>query len=119
MKLYGTAGLTPEEQDTVAVIEELSNGDLIFAGETHGTGTGGQDMWVLKTNAQGEIPNCGLAMDFPEWLGRTDDVSPAMGTLALEGISINEREASPSFEEEQSPFGNAAARTYSLCSPSP
>jgi hypothetical protein len=119
MKLYGTAGSTPEEQDTVAVIEELSNGDLIFAGETHGTGTGGPDMWILKTNAQGEIPNCGLAIDVPEWLGRTDDVSPAMEMLAFEGISIIEREESPSFEEEQSLFGNAAARTYSLCAARP
>jgi len=54
-KVYATEG-----QDAVAVIQELSNGDLIFAGRTSGAGTGGQDMWVLKTNAQGEIPNCGL-----------------------------------------------------------
>jgi hypothetical protein len=103
----------------VSVIQELSNGDLIFAGQTNGTGTGGQDMWILKTNAQGEIPNCSLALDVPEWLGRTDDVSPAVETLALEGISIMEREGSSSFEEEQSLFGNASARTYSLCAARP
>jgi hypothetical protein len=119
MKLYGTAGSTSEQQDSVVVIEELSNGDLIFAGQTHGTGTRSQDMWVLKTNARGEIPNCGLAIDFPEWLGRTDDVSTAIETLALEGMSIIEREESPSFEEEQSLFGNASARTYSLCAARP
>lgn len=62
-KLYATEGEEPEGQDAVTFIQELSNGDLIFAGQTSGAGTGDQDMWVLKTNAQGEIPNCGLVFD--------------------------------------------------------
>ena len=119
MKLYGTAGSHPDGRDAIAVIQELPNGDLIFAGQTNGAGTGGQDMWVLKTNAQGEIPNCGLALDTPEWLGRTGDVSAEIETVALAGVSLMEREESPSLEDELRPFGNAAARTYSLCSPSP
>ena len=58
MKMYATEG-----EDAISVIQELSNGDLIFVGHTSGAGTGGQDMWVLKTNAQGEIPNCSLMFD--------------------------------------------------------
>ena len=119
MKMYATKGEDPEGQDAVHLIQELSNGDLLFAGQTSGAGTGGQDMWVLKTNAQGEIPNCGLALDIPEWLGRIGDSSPEDETIALAGISSMEREASSSFEDELRPFGNATARTYSLCSPSP
>ena len=114
MKLYGTEG-----QDTVTVIHELSNGDLIFAGQTNGAGTGNQDMWILKMNAQGEIPNCGLALDIPEWLRRTGAVSPEVETIALEEVSLIEPEKSPSFEDEQRPFGDAAARAYPLCLPSP
>jgi hypothetical protein len=62
-KLFATEGQDPEGLDVVTVIRELSNGDLIFAGQTSGAGTGSQDMWVIKTNAQGEIPNCGLVFD--------------------------------------------------------
>jgi hypothetical protein len=90
MKLYGTAGSYPDGRDAVAVIQELPNGDLIFAGQTNGAGTGSQDMWVLKTNAQGEIPNCGLALDIPEWLGRTSGVSPEVETIALDAVSLIE-----------------------------
>jgi len=59
-KVFATEGQDQEGQDAVAVIQELSNGDLIFAAQNSGAGTGDQDMWVLKTNAQGEIPNCSL-----------------------------------------------------------
>ena len=114
VKLYGTEG-----RDAVAVIHELSNGDLIFAGQSNGIGTGNQDMWVLKTNAQGEIPNCGLALDMPGPSGNPAVFSSGVNTIALEEISVIARETRPSFEDEQSPFGDAAARTYSLCSPSP
>ena len=80
-KLYATEG-----QDAVTVIQELSNGDLIFAGHTRGAGIGGQDMWVIKTDAQGEIPNCGLVFDgsagvfgsFPEVETRTLEVDPRL-----------------------------------------
>jgi len=113
MKLYGTEG-----QDAISVIHELSNGDLIFAGQTNGTGTGDQDMWILKTNSQGEIPNCGLALDTPEWLGRTGDFSPEVETIAFEGVSLIERGNSPIFDDESTLY-DAAARTYPLCSPSP
>ena len=57
-KLYATEGL-----DAVTDIRELANGDLIVAGHTRGAGIGGQDLWVLKTNARGDIPNCGLVLD--------------------------------------------------------
>ena len=97
-KVYATKG-----EDAVNLIRELSNGDLLFAGHTSGTGTGGQDMWVLKTNAQGEIPNCGLMLDGDTGLfGR----APELHTLPL-------------FEEEPRPSGGADARAYPLCSPSP
>ena len=118
-KLYGTAGQNPEGKHAVAIIEELPNGDLIFAGQTNGTGTGGQDMWILKTNAQGEIPNCGLALYIPGSTGNPAFFSPGVETIALEEISVIARETRPSFEEEQSPFGNATARTYSLCAARP
>ena len=71
MKLYRTEG-----KDAVAAIQELSNGHLIFAGQTSGAGTGGQDMWILKTNAQGEIPNCGHARDIGGSWSREHVVSP-------------------------------------------
>ena len=117
MKVYGSAGWDPVGQDAVDVIQELSNGDLIFAGHTNGAGTGGQDMWVLKTNAQGEIPNCSLALDDRDiWTG---GVSPEVETIALERVSVIERETIPILEDEQRPFGDAAARAYPLCSPSP
>ena len=116
MKVYGTAGWDPEGQDAVDVIQELSNGDLIFAGHTNGAGTGTDDMWVLKTNAQGEIPNCSLALDDQGvW---AVGVSSQAETIALEGISVSEREMSPIFEDDQRPFGDADARVIPLCSPS-
>lgn len=82
MKMYATEGQDPEGQDTIAVIQELSNGDLIFAGHTSGAGTGAQDMWVLNMNAEGEVPNCSLMFDdaagsygyFPEVETRTLEV---------------------------------------------
>ena len=74
-------------------------------------------MWILKTNAQGEIPNCSLALDDRDvWTG---GVSPEVETIALEGISVVEREEIPFFEDEQRPFGDAGAQTIPLCSPSP
>ena len=80
-KLYATEG-----QDAVTVIRELANGDLIFAGHTRGAGIGGQDLWVLKTNAGGDIPNCGLVFDgsaavygnFPEVETTTLEVDPRL-----------------------------------------
>jgi hypothetical protein len=113
MKRYGTEG-----KDAVAVIQELSNGDLIFAGRTNGAGTGRQDMWVLKTNAQGEIPDCGHALgSFKGTPGGV--VSPEVETMALDGVSVSEREEIPRFEDEQRPFGDADARVIPLCLPSP
>jgi LysM repeat protein len=111
-KLYGEEG-----QDAVAVIDELSNGDLIFAGHTNGAGTGGEDLWVLKTNAQGEIPNCGLALDIPA--GRTSAISPEVETIALEGISVSERETILIFEDEQRAFSDADAQAIPLCAARP
>jgi len=117
MKVYGSAGWDPEGQDAVDVIQELSNGDLIFAGHTNGAGTGTDDMWVLKTNDSGEIPNCSLALESRDmWTG---GVSPEVETRALDGISVIEREEISIFEDEQSPFDDAAARASPLCSPSP
>ena len=113
MKRYGTEG-----KDAVAVIQELSNGDLIFAGRTNGAGTGDQDMWILKTDAQGEIPNCGLALG-GGGRSRARDISPEVKTIALEGVSVSERETIPSVEDEPGPLGDADAQVISLCSPSP
>ena len=102
-KIYATEGQDPEGQDAVAVIRELSNGDLIFAGQTSGVGTGDRDMWVLKTNAQGEIPNCGLVFD---------------GSAGLFG-SFPEVETT-TFEVEQRPFGDDAnAQAIPLCAARP
>jgi hypothetical protein len=95
-KLYATDG-----QDAVTVIQELSNGDLIFAGQTSGVGTGGQDMWVLKTNAQGEIPNCGLVFD---------GSAGTFGSFPQETTTL---------EDEQRLYNNADAQAIPLCSPSP
>jgi hypothetical protein len=111
MKLYGTEG-----RDAVAVIHELSNGDLIFAGQTDGARTGGEDIWILKTNARGEIPNCGLALDIPD--GNSAGISPEVETIALEGVSLIERKMSPIFEDEQK-LSDADAQVIPLCSPSP
>jgi hypothetical protein len=98
MKMYATEG-----QDAVAVIQELSNGDLIFAGQSNGAGPGDQDMWVLKTNAQGEIPNCGLVFD---------------GSAGTYG-SFPEVETG-TLEAEQRLFGDDAdAQAIPLCLPSP
>ena len=98
MKMYATKG-----DDAVTVIQELSNGDLLFAGHTGGAGTGAQDMWVLKTNAQGEIPNCGLMLDGDTGLFGN---APELYTLPL-------------FEEGPRTSGDADALAYQLCSPSP
>ena len=118
VKLYGTAGSSPEGQEAIAVIQELSNGDLIFAGHTNGTGIGNQDMWILKTNAQGEIPSCGLALEIPEWLARTGVGSAGGGeTITLEGVSLTERESISIFEDEQR-VEDADAQTIRICSPS-
>jgi len=117
MKVYGTEGWDPEGQDVVDVIQELSNGDLIFAGHTNGAGTGTDDMWVLKTNARGEIPNCSLALESRDvWTG---GVSPQVETIALKGVSVIERGEVPIFEEKQKPLGDAEAQTISICSPLP
>ena len=98
-RMYATAG-----QDAVTIIQELSNGDLILAGQTNGTGTGDQDMWVLKTNTQGEIPNCGLVLD---------------GDTGFFGHAP-ELETIPIFENEQRPFGDAAnAQVIPLCAARP
>jgi len=98
-RMYATAG-----QDAVTIIQELSNGDLILAGQTSGTGTGDQDMWVLKTTAQGEIPNCGLVLD---------------GDTGFFGHAP-ELETIPIFENEQKPFGDAAnAQVIQLCAARP
>ena len=107
MKLYGGGSRVDD-------IHELSNGDLIFAGTADG------DMWVLKTNAQGEIPNCGLALDIPESWGRTRGISPEIETIALEGVSVSERETIPSFfRHERGLFDTNAPQVIPLCSPSP
>jgi hypothetical protein len=117
VKVYGTEGEHHRQRDAVAVIQELSNGDLIFAGHTNRVATGGQNMWILKTNAQGEIPNCGYALEVRS--GELGGDSPELETIALEGVSVRERETIPGVEEEQSPFGDAEAQVIPLCLPSP
>ena len=102
-KLYVIEGQDPEGQDAVTVIQELSNGDLIFAGHTSGAGTGGQDMWIVKTNAQGVIPNCGIV--FGGSAGTFGDF-PRVETTTL--------------ADEQMPSGGGAdAQAIPLCPPSP
>ena len=76
-------------------------------------------MWILKTNPQGEIPNCGHALDIHESWSRVRDISPELETIALEGASLMERETIPIFEEEPWRSGKPIARAYQLCSPSP
>ena len=49
----------------------------------------------------------------------TGGVSPEVETIALEGVSVIERETTPIFEEKPGPFGDAAARAHPFCSPSP
>jgi hypothetical protein len=115
-KVYGTAGWDPEGRDVVAVIQELSNGDLIFAGHTNGAGTGTDDMWVLKTNALGEIPNCVLALEDREI--RTGAVSSAGERMALAGVSLIERETILIIEEGPGLL-ESEARTMPICSPTP
>ena len=93
-----------------------SNGVLIFAGHTNGTRTGNQDMWILKMNAQGEIPNCSLALESRDgWIG---GVSVEVETIALDGISVIEQETIPILEEEQELF-DTDAQVIPLCLPSP
>lgn len=96
-RIYATEG-----PDAVTIIQELPNGDLLFAGQTSGAETGGQDMWVLKTNAQGEIPNCGLMLD---------------GSAGL--YSYFPEVETPAPEAEQRFFGTANAQAIPLCSVSP
>jgi hypothetical protein len=102
-KLYATEGEDPEGQDAVVVVQELSNGDLIFAGQTSGAGTGDQDLWALRTNAQGEIPNCGLVLD---------------GSAGSFG-NFPEVETTPIFEGEQGDYDDGEAQAIPLCPPSP
>ena len=90
---------------------------MIFAGHTNGTGTGGKDMCVLKMNAQGEIPNCSLALEDREvWTG---GAFPKVDRIALKRTSRIEREEIPVFQDEPSLFGAGEAQATLLCSPSP
>ena len=67
-------------------------------------------------HAQGEIPNCRLAIaDFGRGAG---GVSAEGETIDLEGISVIEREEIQIFEDDQY-LDETAARAYQLCSPSP
>lgn len=101
-RMFATAGQDPEGQDAVVITQELSNGDLIFAGQTSGSGTGDQDLWILKTNAQGEIPNCGLVLD---------------GDTGFFGHG-SELETIPIFENEQR-FYYGIAQAIPLCAAQP
>jgi len=74
-------------------------------------------MWILKTNAQGEIPNCGLALHEPR--GSDDISTEEREAITLEGVSMIEREEIPRFEEEPRPFGDADARVIPLCAARP
>ncbi|HEX5836853.1 MAG TPA: hypothetical protein VFY26_03415 [Anaerolineales bacterium] len=90
-KLYATEGL-----DAVTDIRELANGDLILAGHTRGAGIGGQDLWVLKTDTRGEIPNCGLVFDgtaglfgsFPEVETEMPEVEPRLFGDDVQAIPV-------------------------------
>lgn len=113
VKVYGTEGENHRQQDAVAVIQELPNGDLIFAGHTNRVGTGDQDMWILKTNAQGEIPNCGYALESGS--GEFEGDSPGLETIALAGVSVIERETVPNVEEEQMLLDDTGAQVIPLC----
>ena len=116
LREYGTEGEDPEGQDAVDVIQELPNGDLLFAGNTNGTGTGGKDIWVLKTNADGEIPNCSLALDSRDaW--SVGYPSRAQTTL-LEGVSVTGREEVPVVEADLR-LSDAGAQIVPLCQPAP
>jgi hypothetical protein len=44
-------------------IEETSDGGFIFAGTTYSFGVGAGDYWVLKLDANGNIPGCELIQD--------------------------------------------------------
>ena len=76
-------------------------------------------MWILETNAQGEIPNCGQALDIHESCSGAHAIFPELETIALEGVSLMERETIPIFEDEQRLFGDAGARVIPLCATRP
>ena len=45
-------------QDYSTSIQQTSDGGFIVTGETHSFGAGGQDIWVLKLDAEGSISGC-------------------------------------------------------------
>ncbi|MFC2042309.1 hypothetical protein ACFLTV_02270 [Chloroflexota bacterium] len=57
-KTYG--GGTWEDVDSVM---ETSDGGFVVAGATESFGAGSDDLWVLRLNENGSIPECSLVMD--------------------------------------------------------
>ena len=52
--------LAPEETEIYG-LKELSDGSIVVTGRTNAFGAGSYDAWVMKLNAQGEIPGCILS----------------------------------------------------------
>ncbi len=52
-RTYGGAAI-----DDAYAIKQTSDGGYVVAGKTESFGAGGSDVWVLKLDANGEIPDC-------------------------------------------------------------
>jgi uncharacterized delta-60 repeat protein len=54
-------GFGGSENDYANFIQETSDGGYIVAGETDSFGAGDSNLWVLKIDSSGNIPNCPIA----------------------------------------------------------
>ena len=54
-------GFGGSENDYANSIQQTSDGGYIVAGETDSFGEGNSNLWVLKIDSSGNIPNCPIA----------------------------------------------------------
>jgi hypothetical protein len=90
-KTYG--GINWEEPSELSSVQHTSDGGYIVAGRTNSFGAGGEDIFIVKTDANGNIGSCGIVGNASPTV---NTVSPTVNTPSLSVSSPSLTPGSPS-----------------------
>jgi beta-propeller uncharacterized protein DUF5122 len=115
-KTYGGSGV-----DRARSIQQTSDGGFIVAGDTSSYGASDWDIWVLKLDANGNIPGCDLIQDTSVVPGNTSviptntEVMPELTAATVSNSSVVPINTAASVEEQCFYAGDLSCAPVTPC----